>query len=189
MDPAFPIERQISVDASPVVLVNIFTLSKDDEAAFLEAWFRDQPIMIPTTFRLKPPPLPAHLQDRSGPHLCRGGDVCKHPPRLCRRLETFFGMVSAPECFASPDPQVVGLYITACASGTAERGEAPFGDRPQLGTSGITHPSACSTISTRKFNFRLSWRSDQRAGNIDDVVTRGRRIPCVPGPSPCEARN
>ena len=32
----------------------------------------------------------------------------------------------APECFTPPpDPQVVGLYITACASGTAERGTKP----------------------------------------------------------------
>lgn len=45
MDPAFPIERQISVDASPVVLVNIFTLSKDDEAAFLDAWKADAVFM------------------------------------------------------------------------------------------------------------------------------------------------
>ncbi|MDI5929707.1 antibiotic biosynthesis monooxygenase [Rhizobium leguminosarum] len=45
MDPAFPIERQISVDASPVVLVNSFTLSKDDEAAFIEAWKADAAFM------------------------------------------------------------------------------------------------------------------------------------------------
>ena len=28
LDPAFPIERQIAVDATPVVLVNVFTLDK-----------------------------------------------------------------------------------------------------------------------------------------------------------------
>ncbi len=28
LDPAFPIERQIAIDASPVVLVNVFTLEK-----------------------------------------------------------------------------------------------------------------------------------------------------------------
>ena len=38
LDPAFPIERQLAVDASPVVLVNVFTLDKADEQAFLEAW-------------------------------------------------------------------------------------------------------------------------------------------------------
>src|SRR5271165_511089 len=41
LDPAFPIERQLAVDASPVVLVNIFTLDKADEQAFLETWQDD----------------------------------------------------------------------------------------------------------------------------------------------------
>ena len=31
LDPAFPIERQIAIEASPVVLVNVFTLDKADE--------------------------------------------------------------------------------------------------------------------------------------------------------------
>jgi len=41
MDPAFPIERQLGIDASPVVLVNVFTLDPADEAAVLEAWTKD----------------------------------------------------------------------------------------------------------------------------------------------------
>jgi heme-degrading monooxygenase HmoA len=41
MDPAFPIERQLAVDASPVVLVNIFTLDQADEQAFLQNWRDD----------------------------------------------------------------------------------------------------------------------------------------------------
>lgn len=45
MDPAFPIERQLAVDVSPVVLVNIFTLDKADEAAFLQAWQDDAVFM------------------------------------------------------------------------------------------------------------------------------------------------
>jgi hypothetical protein len=36
LDPAFPIERQIELDASPVVLVNVFTLDKADEPTFLK---------------------------------------------------------------------------------------------------------------------------------------------------------
>ena len=44
-DPAFPIERQIAVDASPVVLVNIFTLDKADEQTFLDAWEADAHFM------------------------------------------------------------------------------------------------------------------------------------------------
>jgi len=41
LDPAFPIERQVVLDTSPVVLVNIFTLDKTDEQAFLHAWQDD----------------------------------------------------------------------------------------------------------------------------------------------------
>ena len=45
MDPAFPIERQIALDASPVVLVNVFTLEKSDEQRFLAAWRSDAVFM------------------------------------------------------------------------------------------------------------------------------------------------
>lgn len=41
LDPAFPIERQLAVDATPVVLVNVFTLEKADEQTFLQAWHDD----------------------------------------------------------------------------------------------------------------------------------------------------
>lgn len=45
LDPAFPIERQLGVEASPVVLVNLFTLDKADEAAMLKAWTDDAQFM------------------------------------------------------------------------------------------------------------------------------------------------
>lgn len=45
MDPAFPIERQLTIDASPVVLVNVFTLDRADEPAFLRAWQDDADFM------------------------------------------------------------------------------------------------------------------------------------------------
>ena len=41
LDPAFPIERQIAIEASPAMLVNVFTLDKADEQAFLKAWQDD----------------------------------------------------------------------------------------------------------------------------------------------------
>ena len=44
-DPAFPIERQLGVEAAPVVLVNVFTLDKADEQAFLQAWRDDATFM------------------------------------------------------------------------------------------------------------------------------------------------
>jgi heme-degrading monooxygenase HmoA len=45
LDPAFPIERQLSVDSSPVALVNVFTLDKADEQNFLEVWADDAAFM------------------------------------------------------------------------------------------------------------------------------------------------
>ncbi len=38
LDPSFPIERQVTIDASPVVLVNVFTLDRTDEQAFIKVW-------------------------------------------------------------------------------------------------------------------------------------------------------
>jgi heme-degrading monooxygenase HmoA len=45
LDPAFPIDRQIAIDASPVVLVNVFTLDRGDEQTFLKAWQNDAVFM------------------------------------------------------------------------------------------------------------------------------------------------
>src|SRR5246127_5285568 len=45
LDPAFPIDRQLVVDATPVVLVNLVTLDKADEPRFLEAWQDDPAFM------------------------------------------------------------------------------------------------------------------------------------------------
>lgn len=45
LDPAFPIDRQIAIDAAPVVLVNVFTLNKADEQIFLDAWRSDAEFM------------------------------------------------------------------------------------------------------------------------------------------------
>jgi heme-degrading monooxygenase HmoA len=45
LDPAFPIKRQIEIDAGPVVLVNVFTLDKNDEQSFLATWQDDAAFM------------------------------------------------------------------------------------------------------------------------------------------------
>ena len=45
LDRALPIDRQIVLDAGPVVLVNLFTLDKADETALLEAWKADAEFM------------------------------------------------------------------------------------------------------------------------------------------------
>ena len=41
LDPDFPITRQISVAASPVVLLNTFTVDAKDVEALLKAWEND----------------------------------------------------------------------------------------------------------------------------------------------------
>ena len=45
LDPAFPIERQITIDTGPVVLINVFTLERADEQTFLKAWQDDAAFM------------------------------------------------------------------------------------------------------------------------------------------------
>jgi heme-degrading monooxygenase HmoA len=45
LDPTFPIERQLAVDAAPVVLVNVFTLDPADEQSFLQVWQDDAAFM------------------------------------------------------------------------------------------------------------------------------------------------
>ncbi|MBX4892257.1 MULTISPECIES: antibiotic biosynthesis monooxygenase family protein [Rhizobium] len=45
MDPTFPINRQIELEASPVVLINLFTLDLADETKFLEVWQDDAAFM------------------------------------------------------------------------------------------------------------------------------------------------
>jgi heme-degrading monooxygenase HmoA len=45
LDPHFPIERQLTIAAAPVVLVNVFTLAEADEQAFLKIWQDDAAFM------------------------------------------------------------------------------------------------------------------------------------------------
>lgn len=41
LDPAFPIEQQLQAAASPVVLVNLFTVAEADVPALMAAWEKD----------------------------------------------------------------------------------------------------------------------------------------------------
>ncbi|MCP3403875.1 antibiotic biosynthesis monooxygenase [Bradyrhizobium sp. CCGB20] len=45
LDPTFLIDRQIALDAGPVVLVNLFTLDAADEQSFLNGWQNDAAFM------------------------------------------------------------------------------------------------------------------------------------------------
>ncbi|MEM7462310.1 MAG: antibiotic biosynthesis monooxygenase family protein [Pseudomonadota bacterium] len=41
LDPEFPIQQQLDNEASPVVLVNLFTVDPGDQEALVEAWRAD----------------------------------------------------------------------------------------------------------------------------------------------------
>ncbi|MFD3191988.1 antibiotic biosynthesis monooxygenase family protein [Sedimentitalea sp. HM32M-2] len=41
LDPEYPIEQQLGVDAGPVVLINLFTVDAADQDALIEAWKED----------------------------------------------------------------------------------------------------------------------------------------------------
>ena len=41
MDPLFPVEKQLTVNASNVVLVNLFSVDAADQDALLKAWEQD----------------------------------------------------------------------------------------------------------------------------------------------------
>jgi heme-degrading monooxygenase HmoA len=45
LDPTFPIDRQIALEATSIVLINVFTLDKADEQTFLHAWQVDADFM------------------------------------------------------------------------------------------------------------------------------------------------
>ncbi|MGY3131624.1 heme-degrading monooxygenase HmoA [Bradyrhizobium sp. USDA 4501] len=64
LDPAFPIDRQLAVDASNVVLVNLFTLDAADEDTFLKddaAIMKRQPGFISTQLHRALGESPAYL--------------------------------------------------------------------------------------------------------------------------------
>ena len=45
LDDKFPIQSQLGVEATPVVLINVFTLDVTDEPVFLDAWKDDAEFM------------------------------------------------------------------------------------------------------------------------------------------------
>lgn len=45
LDPTFPIQRQLGLDAGPVVLVNVFSLDAADEPVFMKLWQDDAAFM------------------------------------------------------------------------------------------------------------------------------------------------
>ncbi|MDR7192018.1 antibiotic biosynthesis monooxygenase family protein [Luteimonas terrae] len=45
LDPSFPIDRQLGLDASPVVLVNLFFVDGPNEQALIDTWAEDAAFM------------------------------------------------------------------------------------------------------------------------------------------------
>lgn len=45
LDTNFPIQKQLGIETSPVILINLFTLDVADEAAFLAIWQDDAAFM------------------------------------------------------------------------------------------------------------------------------------------------
>ena len=68
-EPSFPIERQLQMEASPVVLLNVLTLDKADEPNFLKIWEDDaafmkrQPGFISTRLHRAVGESPTYLND------------------------------------------------------------------------------------------------------------------------------
>jgi hypothetical protein len=98
--------------------------------------------------------LPAHLKDLTdrATHLCQSGSL----PPIHAAPTPQIGSILPPgaavrTCLPSPpDPEVVGLYITACASGAAERG---------------VKPNSVSTIERRL--AAIGWNCSQRGMTLD----------------------
>lgn len=67
LDPGFPIQQQLEINASPVVLVNLFMLDPADETGFLAIWQDDaafmkaQPGFISTQLHRAVGPSPTYL--------------------------------------------------------------------------------------------------------------------------------
>lgn len=105
LDPAFPIERQIQIDASPAVLVNIFTLDVADEAAFLQAWQDDaifmkrQPGFISTQLHRAIGPSPTFLNYAVWQSTAHFRDAFTHP-EFQEKLSTYpASAVALPHLF------------------------------------------------------------------------------------------
>src|SRR5258705_12337823 len=72
LDPSFPLERQIAIEAGPVVLVNVVTLDKADEQTFLKAcqddaaFMKHQPAFISTNLNRALGEIPQYLHYAGG---------------------------------------------------------------------------------------------------------------------------
>lgn len=139
-----------SADDLPDIIEIVEAMSRDAED--LEDHYPPSPA-LPAAANVDEPSLPGHLErlanrardyiEASSSANTRRAYACdwKHFAAWCRRQ----GIETMP-----PDPKVVGLYITACASGTV------IGDKK---------PNSVSTIERRLSS--LSWNYAQRGLSLD----------------------
>ena len=105
LDPAFPIERQIAIDASPVVLVNVFTLDKADEQTFLKTWQEDaifmkrQPGFISTQLHRAVGESPTYLNYAVWQSIAEFRAAFTHPEFKAKLLAYPSSAVASPHLF------------------------------------------------------------------------------------------
>jgi len=105
MDPSFPIDRQLAVDASPVVLINVFTLDAADEPRLLEAWQHDarfmkaQPGFISTQLHRALGDSPTYLNYAVWQSTAAFRAAFSHPEFLARLADYPSSVVATPHLF------------------------------------------------------------------------------------------
>jgi heme-degrading monooxygenase HmoA len=116
LDPSFPIDRQLGVEASPVVLVNVFTMAHGDEDAFLSAWRDDaafmkgQPGFISTQLHRAIGPSPAYFNYAVWDSTADFRAAFSHP-EFCAKLATYpASAVASPHLFRRVN--VPGVCVT-----------------------------------------------------------------------------
>ena len=105
LDPSFPIERQLGVEAGPVVLVNVFTLDTADEDALLQSWQDDakfmkrQPGFISTQLHRAIGESPTYLNYAVWESTARFRAAFMHPEFLAKISRYPTSVVATPHLF------------------------------------------------------------------------------------------
>ena len=105
MDPNFPIQQQLGIDAEPVVLVNVFTLDPADEADFLAVrkgnagFMKRQPGFISTRPHRAPGDSPADFNCAPRESTDAFRAAFTHPEFVAKRPARPSSAVASPHLF------------------------------------------------------------------------------------------
>ncbi|MCP1575968.1 antibiotic biosynthesis monooxygenase family protein [Herbaspirillum rubrisubalbicans] len=105
LDHKYPIERQLAIDAAPVVLVNLFTLDPAEESMFLDAWQEDakfmkcQPGFISTQLHRAIGPSPTYLNYAVWESTAAFRVASTHPQFVAKRLVYPSSAIASPHLF------------------------------------------------------------------------------------------